>query len=395
MRSIVLIRNAFPLLTIISILVASNIYTLIPIYDEVATKLNISSNDVVIAGSLFTLFYAGGLLSFGPISDYAGRKNILVFGLLASSFTTLAVGVSTDAFSLWLTRSMQGFTLASFASVVFAYSFDLFPIKQRTLLVVLINTGFLIAGIFGQLVSSMLTHLFSWNSVFIFFSICYLFLFAVAFFILTDSPKVKKEHEPIWLVYLSLLKDSRLMKCYLIASTLLFSVIAFYDALSRFFPGPSNELFMIRTAGLIGASLSLFTGKLIEKVGGIKTLELGLIIGVISLIAMLFFNSIVGLIILSICFISSISLTIPTVITMVGSYGGNRRSQALSLYSFILLTGASFAPTIAVLFGFFHMLVGLSVLFVVNLGICYLLTIEKEQQSNMTMRKNRKSGRLL
>lgn len=377
MSSIVLLRTAFTLLTIISILVASNIYTLIPIYDEVASRLAISSSDVVIAGSLFTLFYAGGLLSFGPISDYAGRKNILVFGLFASSLTTLAVGFSTDAFSLWLTRSLQGFTLASFASVVFAYSFDLFPLKQRTLLVVLINTGFLIAGIFGQLVSSILTHVFSWNSVFVFFSICYLFLFVVAFFTLNDSPKAKQEQEPVWVVYLSLLKDTRLFKCYLIALTLLFSVIAFYDTLSRFFPGPSNELFMIRAAGLIGASVSLSTGKLIEKIEEIKTLALGLFIGVISLVAMLFFNSVIGLIILSILFISSISLSIPTVITLVGSYGGQRRSKALSLYSFILLTGASFAPTIAVLFGFFHMLLGLTFLFMINIGICHLLNIER------------------
>ncbi|MBY0095286.1 MFS transporter [Mesobacillus maritimus] len=377
MNSIVLIRTTFTLITIISILVASNIYTLIPIYDEVAVRLDISSSDVVIAGSLFTLFYAGGLLSFGPISDYMGRKNILVFGLLASAFTTLAVGVSTDVFSLWLTRSIQGFTLASFASVVFTYSFDLFPLKQRTLLVVLINTGFLIAGIFGQLISSVLTQLFSWNSVFFFFSICYLLLFAVAFFLLTDSPKPKKEHEPLLFEFLSLLKDSRLMKCYLVASTLLFSVIAFYDALGRFFPGPSNELFMIRTAGLIGASLSLLTGKLIGRIGEIKTLALGLVIGVISFVAMLFFNSVIGLTTLSICFISSISLAIPTVITLVGSYGGKRRSKALSLYSFILLIGASFAPTIAALFDFTYMLLGLTFLFIINLGICYRLHVEK------------------
>jgi MFS family permease len=384
MSSNVLIRTAFTLLTIISILVASNIYTLIPIYGEVADSLYISSGDVVIAGSLFTLFYAGGLLSFGPISDYAGRKNILVFGLLASSFTTLAVGFSTDTVSLWLTRSIQGFTLATFASVVFTYSFDLFPLKQRTLLVVLINTGFLIAGIFGQLISSTLTQLFTWKSVFIFFSSCYLILFVLAFFILTDAPKSKKEQEPFWHIYLSLLKDSRLIKCYLIASTLLFSVIAFYDALSRFFPGQSNELFLIRTAGLLGASVSLFTGKLIERKGEIKTLALGLVIGVISLAAMLFFNSVVELIALSILFISCISLAIPTVITLVGTYGGKQRSKALSLYSFILLIGASFAPTIAVLFGFFHMLFGLSVLFIINLGICHLLYNEKKQQSKTT-----------
>lgn len=381
MSSIVFIRTAFTLITIISILVASNIYTLIPIYDLVANRLHISSGDVVIAGSLFTLFYAGGLLSIGPISDYTGRKNILVYGLLASALSTLAVGLSTDAVSLWITRSIQGFTLASFASVVFAYSFDLFPKKQRTLLVVLINTGFLIAGIFGQLTSSLLSQLFSWNSVFIFFAICYLVLFALALIILNDSPKGNQEKEPVLLIYLSLLKDSKLMKCYLITATLLFSVIAFYDALGRFFSGPSHELFMIRSAGLMGASLSLFTGKLIEKMGDIKTLASGLLIGIVSLTGMVIFNSMIGLITLSILFISSISLVIPTVITLVGSYGGKRHSKALSLYSFILLIGASLAPSISCLFGFSQMLLGLSTLFIINLGLCHLIHLETHHSS--------------
>lgn len=373
MNSFLLIRNVATLLTAISILVASNIYTLIPIYNVVAAGLGISTGDVVIAGSLFTLFYAGGLLSFGPISDYTGRKNILVFGLLASSFTTLAVGFATDTLSLWLTRSIQGFTLASFASVVFAYSFELFPTKQRTIVVVLINTGFLIAGIFGQLISSILSHLISWNSVFIFFSICYLLLFGAAFFLLLDSPAPKPEQEPIWTSFLILLKDSRLVICYFIAFTLLFSVITFYDTLGRFFSGTEGDLFKIRSAGLLGATVSLFTGRLIDLMGEIKMLPAGLLLGIFGLLSMVVFHSTVALIAFSILFIASISIVIPTVITLVGSYGGHKRSKALSLYSFVLLTGASLAPSVATVFSFFEMLILLSSLFIINIGLCFQL----------------------
>jgi MFS family permease len=373
MSSNILLKYVFLLLTIISILVASNIYTLIPIYDVVARGLEISTSDVVIAGSLFTFFYAGGLLSFGPISDHTGRKRILVFGLLASSLTTLAVGFSTDAISLWITRSFQGFTLATFASVVFAYSFDAFPAKQRTLLVVLINTGFLIAGIFGQLASSILSEWFSWSSVFFFFSICYFVLFTVAFLLLSEAPKPKSDKEPLWQVYFSLLKDINLKKCYLISFTLLFSVIAFYDALGRYYPGSETSLFMIRASGLIGASLSLFTGKLIAKLGEISTLFAGLMIGGTALLAMLIYHSTIGLIAFSILFISSISLVIPTIITLIGSFGSQSRAKSLSLYSFILLIGASLAPAIATFFTFFQMLLFLASLFIMNLVLCYLI----------------------
>lgn len=367
-------------MTVCSILVASNIYTLIPIYGLIANALNIAESDVILAGSLFTFFYACGLLSFGPISDYTGRKKILILGLIASSLSSAAVGLSTDAFSLWLTRSIQGFTLASFASVVFSYSFELFPFRQRTILVVLINTGFLIAGIFGQLASSILSELMSWNSVFFSFSFCYLLLSVLTFILLPESQGTERDKENVWKIFGSLLNDSKLSKCYVISFTLLFSVIAFYDALGRFFAGPGTELYLIRLAGLAGASVSLFTGKLIEKAGEVKTLSLGLVLGVTSLLSMLIFHSTSGLVIFSIMFISSISIAIPTVITVIGTFAGEKRSKALSLYSFILLSGASLAPSIVSFFDFFQILVLLSFLFTANLGLSAVLLKTKSER---------------
>jgi MFS family permease len=363
----------FVLLTACAILVASNIYTLVPIYEVIARDLAISSGDVVLAGSLFTIFYAGGLLSLGTLSSFTGLKRILVFGLLSSALTTVCVGLSTGPGSLWVTRSLQGFTLASFASVVFAYSYDLLPFKQRTMLVVLINTGFLIAGIFGQLVSAFLTAWLSWGTVFHFFAVCYFILFSLTYFLLPASPVSQHEREPAWPVFLSLLRNPSLIKCYLVSFTLLFSVIAFYDALGRFYTASETDLFLIRTVGLIGASVSLFTGKLIEIAGEIKTLSAGLAAGAASVSAMAVFPTTAGLIVFSVLFVSSISLAIPTVITLIGSFAGQKRAKALSLYSFILLSGASLAPGIASLFGFTEVLVLLAAIFTGNLGICCLL----------------------
>ena len=373
MKTMSLFQKSSVLLTISAIMVASNIYTLIPIYEVLAHNLTIPESHVVLAGGLFTFFYACGLLSFGPISDYTGRRQILVYGLLASALTTMAVGYSTGSISLWISRSFQGFTLATFASVAFAYSYDLFPLRQRTILVVLINTGFLIAGIFGQVASSILSGISSWNTVFIFFSIGYFILFAAAFFLLAESPPPEVDRKPVWNIFLILLKDPRLLKCYIITFSLLFSIIAFYDSIGRFFTGPPSELLMIRLVGLIGASLSLFTGILIEKWGELLTLIGGLAIGVLSTLMLLISHSTAYLVLFSILFVSSISLVIPTVITLIGFYGSSQRAKALSLYSFILLFGASLAPPIAALLGFKGMLLLLSTLFLFNIVLCILI----------------------
>ncbi|MBT2694357.1 MFS transporter [Bacillus sp. ISL-55] len=375
-------HKASILLTLCAIMVASNIYTLIPIYSVLADDLLIAESHVVLAGGLFTFFYACGLLSFGPVSDFTGRRKILVFGLLASALTTLGVGFSAGSLSLWIARSLQGLTLATFASVAFAYSYDVFNFRQRTILVVLINTGFLIAGIFGQVASDFLADVFSWNSVFFFFSVVYFILFAAAFFLLKESPPQMVESKPLWRIFFQLLKDSRLMKCYSITFSLLFAIIAFYDANGRFFIGPESDLLMIRLVGLLGASLSLFTGKLMDRWGELRTLMFGLAIGSTSALLLLFFQSTGALIFFSIFFVSSISLVIPTVITLIGFYGSSQRAKALSLYSFILLTGASLAPPVAALLPFSEVMILLSSLFSVNIVLCILIQKKAFQSAN-------------
>jgi MFS transporter, YNFM family, putative membrane transport protein len=382
MKSMSFFKKASILLTICAIMVASNIYTLIPIYSVLADSLLIAESHVVLAGGLFTFFYACGLLSFGPVSDFTGRRKILVFGLLASALTTLAVGFSGGSVSLWIARSLQGITLATFASVAFAYSYDVFNFRQRTILVVLINTGFLIAGIFGQVASAFLADVLSWNSVFFFFSAVYFILFGAAFFLLKESPAQTVESKPLWRIFIQLLRDSRLMKCYSITFSLLFAIIAFYDGIGRFFDGPESDLLIIRLVGLIGASLSLFTGKLMDRWGEVRTLMFGLAIGSSSSFLLLFFHSTGALIFFSIFFVSSISLVIPTVITLIGFYGSSQRAKALSLYSFILLTGASLAPPIAALLPFSGVMLLLSTLFSVNIVLCILIPKKAFQSAN-------------
>lgn len=357
------------LLTITGIFVASNIYTMIPIYEQVAGNLQIKENHTVLAGSLFSFFYALGLLYFGPASDRFGRRRVILLGMLASAISTLFVGLAKDATSLYVARSLQGFTLGSFAPVAFAYTFDLFTNKKRTLLLVFINTGFLMAGIIGQLISSSITAISSWNHVFFFFAGTYLLLFLISSFILPKTSLLPMKNNETLRIMRELLQNKNLLKCYLIAFTLLFSFVALYDGMGRFFKGTAEELFMLRAVGLSGAILSLFTGRLLERIGVNRTLYLGFGLAFVSLFILSIFKSLGALFILSITFVASISLLIPTIITLVGTFGGAQRAKALSIYSFVLLTGASIASPIVMLVDFQSVLLLLLIFFVMNIGI--------------------------
>lgn len=377
MPSIWALRITSVLLTVTGIFVASNIYTLIPIYDAVSQSFQVAENSVVIAGSLFTFFYAVGLLYFGPASDRFGRRKVIILGLLASAFSTLAVGFSDDLFSLYIARSIQGFTLGSFAPVAFAYTFDLYTPKKRTLLLVFINSGFLVAGILGQLISSSITIHFQWEFVYFFFAFCYFLLFVISISVLPKSKQPLKESHSLSQIFFQLLINRSLCKCYAITFTLLFSFVALYDAIGRYYSGSYEELFTLRAVGLIGASLSLFTGKLMDRLGIGSTMYTGFTLSLISLSSMYVFNSLLGLTVLSVLFVASISLLLPTVITLIGSLGGPHRAKALSLYSFILLTGASLAPLVVALLSFLQVLTLLLTLFMLNVLAGFLLSKEK------------------
>ncbi|MET3696312.1 predicted MFS family arabinose efflux permease [Bacillus oleivorans] len=367
-------------LVMCGVFVACNIYTLIPIYPHVSESLDVKTQQVVFGSTLFTLFYSFGLLTFGAISDAFGRRIIIIFGLLTSAITTLLVGLSPTIESLYLFRAIQGFSLATFAPVTFTYCFEAFPARYRTLVISLINTGFLVAGILGQVISQVFADISHWRDTYYFFAISYAALFVMTF---VSLPKIKEacNRGELLKTYRRIVQNKSLLKCYGIVFTLLFSFIAFYDGLNHFYSDNPNELFMLRVTGLFGAILSFFTGKILDKWGDMKTLYLGLFLGITSLTLLIFDPSFHILAIVSILLVSSVSILVPTMITIIGSIAGKDRAKALSIYSFILLTGATAASPIAIWLSFKITVLLLIFLFLANLLLGTSLFPKTKRQS--------------
>jgi MFS family permease len=370
------------LLVSMGIMVASNIYTFIPIYGDIAVSIGIPLESVVIAGSSFSFFYACGLLTFANVADRFGKKEILIVGMLASAISTALVMVSFNSWSLFITRGIQGFCLGSFAPVAFSYTYDLFEGKKRTLLLALINSGFLFAGILGQLLSAGITFISHWTAVFLFFSFIYFILFLIGKRTLPHTPvsPERAEMRAADIIY-RLLLNKQLLLLYAIVFTLLSSFVVYYDSLTRFLYGEDALLLKIRLIGLLGVSLSLFTGRLLKKLGAYQTLFIGFALATgsigISFIYLAAHNSIF-LMMSSILFVSSISLLIPTVITLIGDISSGDRSQALSLYSFILLGGTSLAPLVALKASYTQAMLLLLGCFMLNVVLGVLLTLRRK-----------------
>lgn len=343
-----LLKKVSIILVTTAILVACNIYTLIPLYSPISTDFHVPMNDIIWGSSFFTFFYALGLLSFGPISERIGRKKIIVFGLFCSSIATAMVAFSPHATSLYITRGIQGFCLGSFAPVAFAYTFELFPPQKRTLILALINTGFLIAGMLGQVMSELIEGLFHWRMAFFFFGSLYALLFIFSWRILPVPSSNPNVQHNVWKIFAAHLTNQRLFKCYAVTFIILLSFVSFYESIAVHFENQPNmetsSLLWVRGIGLIGTFLSLFTNRLIERFGEKKTLLFGLMLSISSLLAIGMYPHPLMIAMLSIFFVASISLILPSIITLIGNLAVVERASAISLYSFILLTGASIGP---------------------------------------------------
>ncbi|WP_226670021.1 MFS transporter [Metabacillus litoralis] len=347
-------RNIAVFMWITAVCVASNIYLLIPIYSAVADGLSISYDEAVFSSTIFIFCYAIGLLSFGPISEKFSKKHVLFLGMIISALLTFSLGLSFSQSSFYIFRALQGLALGSFAPVAYAYCFDSFTPKIRTFIIAIINTGFLMAGIIGQLLSSSFLLIFNWRAVFYFLGLMYLILSFFTFYILPKTSSKNLVSEKVNSTS-KLVQPSIIVGLFLTFFTLM-SFVSFYEELAQYFIGQEKVLFYTRCIGLLGTPLSLFSGKWLKKHPPLKIILVCLSFMIGAFAFMLLTKQLFLITCLSIIFVSSIAVLIPSLITFIGESAADKRATAISLYSFTLLTGASVGPMVSSFLDFQHTL---------------------------------------
>ncbi|WP_096200643.1 MFS transporter [Bacillus sp. FJAT-45350] len=342
------------ILTITAIFVVSNIYILIPLIPSIATSYNHSIQEVFVASSIFTFVYSFGLITFGPLSQRYGYKKMLIVGLICTALVTISLGFATSFQAFFTIRGLQGFVAASFAPVAYLYSFALFQGRQLTVALTLINGGFLLAAVVGQVASGVIQLFFQWQFVFILFACIYL---VIAFVSFTSLPKEKVDTDPTvslvssWGTMFSLLRKKEIIVCCIATFPLLLSFVAFYSAIGGYFANEfglgEKDMLVIRSIGLLGIIAALiYTAK--TTIDDARKTIIVLYTALTSIfIIMLLADSQLFLVILSVFFVAGISTVFPYIIRLMGRFGGNQRALAISLYTFVLLNGAAFGGLLA------------------------------------------------
>ncbi|SEB09930.1 Predicted arabinose efflux permease, MFS family [Thalassobacillus cyri] len=377
-------KQAFQAMVLIAsgIFIASNLYTMLPLHPALAEHFGTSPAWTSLTSTLFIICYAVGLLCFGILSDIYSNARILQIGMAAVMAVTGIIAL-TDSFGMLLfLRAVQGFLAASFAPPAFSYTFKQFSGSRQSFVIAMINTGFLFAGIFGQLVSGYFGSSYSYQMVFVVFSFCYLSCAVLMAAALRPPDMVDRRKAAISLItILSFFKQSSLQKLYLISFFLLFTIMLFYSSFEWFIEknpeGLPLTLQQFRMLGLIGVIPAFFVSRIQKRLPPAVLLCLFLSLMMAAFIPAMIGISTGTLIWASVMMVASTSVTIPMVIVLIGSLAVKNRGSALSIYSFVLLTGASAGSFLAPFLPLETAVYAIAVLFAFLTLIAYRLISER------------------
>jgi predicted MFS family arabinose efflux permease len=349
----------YSLMTIIlfwcGLIVMSSMYLTIPLISLFTSTLNVSSNLAAWTTSIFCIFFAGGCLVYGPLSDRYGRKKIILIGMILLTVITPVIGLFDNIYWILSIRAAQGALAASFSPVALAYIPEMFPDSKKVTATGFLVTGFLMAGIVGQVISGFINQFLSWNYVFYLMGLFYFFtIFLVLVFLPTDNiTRVKSSVIEAINKMASLFKVKALLLCFAVDLMLLMSMMCMYTALGYYLAGPqfglsSQQILYVRAFGIFGIIFASTSGFLVKKFQLFPVLIAGLSISAISLMAMAIVSNVMLLVILSVIFVAGIAITAPALISIIAMIGGESRGSALSLHTVILFIGAGIGPVLAV-----------------------------------------------
>ncbi|MNI01561.1 Inner membrane transport protein YnfM [compost metagenome] len=367
--------------------VMSSLYVTIPLISLFADLYSITPTQAAATGSIFSMGFAIGCLIFGALSDKYGRKQVIITGLVALMLISLLLGMVENFFWMVVLRGLQGFAAATFSPVALAYAVEMFPAEKRVRTIGFISTGFLVAGIVGQIVSGLISEQYGWNAVFYLLAGVYAI---TAFLILRFLPKgeIQQAHANIWepLKQIGRVFSQRnLVLSYIVALVLLMSFVSMYTVLGNYLSGPDfglnkEEILYVRSIGALGMLVSPLSGRLSIRFGVRTVLRGGLLLAIAGLTSLGMLSSLPLLIIMSLIFVTGIAISVPALVSLVGQLGGKARGIAVSVYTFVLFAGTSLGPIISIRFMEMgsYLLTFVLLALILSIGLLAALLIHRE-----------------
>jgi predicted MFS family arabinose efflux permease len=334
------------------LVMVSPLYGVIPALPEIAVGLHVAATAVSWIGFTFGLAYAGACLLFGPLSDVHGRVRILVAGLACSALASVLVALAPNIATLYLARGLAGFCAGTFGPVALGWVSERYAGATRTHAIAVVSAGLIGSGTVGQLVVAALDgH--DWRAPFWLFAaldgVC-----AVLVALAVREVAIERSGRSLGAAYrglFDLLARPQIPAADACGFMLYGGFVAFYAALGTYL-GQSGldarHVLAVRALGLIGMTLSLFAGRLVERFGPRTVVLEGLVLVVVALASTAALQaSLLAVVTLSAFYVIGFAFAAVAMNDLVVRLAGPVRGSAMAFYVFIAFSGASIGLPLA------------------------------------------------
>lgn len=134
---------------------------------QMVEALATSHSRVNMTLSMFFIFYAGGLLFWGPLSEKLGRKPILLAGLGIYIVSSVLCTFSLNVEQLIFSRILQALGGSAVTVVAMAIVKDLYDGRERERVMATVMSMVVIAPIVAPVLGAFLLKIASWRMVFL------------------------------------------------------------------------------------------------------------------------------------------------------------------------------------------------------------------------------------
>ena len=360
-------------LVVTALLVLTQLYAAIPLLTPISADLH--GNATVALSTAFSLTYAAGFLIWGPVSDHYGRRRTMALALGILTVSTGCCALAPSLPALAALRAIQGLSASGFAPVALAYLSEALAPPRRAGAIGAMSTSFLVAGIVGQVLASLVALHLGWRW---FFPLCGGLLAVALATVLAVVHDAAHASGPSgsslrgqfgtkygrWYARASgsslrgqfaslgrLALRPAVLALSLAHVTLLMVFVAMYTGIGGHLESlgmrPST-IILIRLAALPAMFLSLGAGQFAARRSWAQIARLGFGVSALGMLGeALLAGSLVGLVACSVAYVAGVALAAPAMISLYGQVSAPNRGSGMALNGFILFVGTSAGPLLA------------------------------------------------
>lgn len=198
----------------------------LPAFTAIAADLAVSTQDIAITISIYILGFSSGQFLGGPLSDYHGRRRVMLSGLAVFCASSLVLAMATKIEIFWLFRFIQALGGGVAAVVVPAVIRDHTEGQEAARLFTLIGLITIIAPAIAPALGTALFMLNGWRMIFFALAgfTALVFFVAARQLLKLVAPPPPSASETLWQRYRHVLSNSVAMR-YLLAQGLVLGVM--------------------------------------------------------------------------------------------------------------------------------------------------------------------------